>query len=45
MYLLNKYYNVDNNVTKRRDKELPFESCLSVIPDTVDTKCWPREIC
>ena len=27
------------------DKELPFESCLSLIPDTVDTKGWPREIC
>ena len=26
-------------------KELPFESCLSLIPDTVDTKGWPREIC
>ncbi|MDE5561899.1 MAG: hypothetical protein K2J00_08940 [Bacteroidaceae bacterium] len=24
--------------------ELPFESCLSLIPDTLDYNCWPREI-
>lgn len=24
--------------------ELPFESCLSLIPDTLDHNCWPRDI-
>lgn len=24
--------------------ELPFESCLSLIPDTLDPNCWPRSI-
>lgn len=25
-------------------KELPFESCLSLIPGTLDNNCWPRDI-
>jgi hypothetical protein len=29
----------------RGDAELPFESCLSLIPDTLDHNCWPRDIC
>lgn len=24
--------------------DLPFESCLSLIPDTLDYNCWPRDI-
>lgn len=24
--------------------DLPFESCLSLIPDTLDCNCWPRDI-
>ena len=26
------------------DKELPFESCLFIIPDTLDHNSWPRDI-
>ncbi|MDE6722136.1 MAG: hypothetical protein K2J84_08335 [Bacteroidaceae bacterium] len=31
--------------TRSKDHaELPFESCLSLIPDTLDHNCWPRDI-
>lgn len=31
--------------TSSKDQaELPFESCLSLIPDTLDHNCWPRDI-
>ena len=31
--------------TRSNDQaELPFESCLSLIPDTLDQNCWPRDI-
>lgn len=28
----------------REDRELPFESCLFIIPDTLDHNSWPRDI-
>lgn len=31
--------------TRSNDQaELPFESCLSLIPDTLDKNSWPRDI-
>lgn len=38
--------NVDHTLfsLSSDDAELPFESCLSLLPDTLDYNCWPRDI-
>ena len=38
------YVNDSLFVPAREDAELPFPACFSLIPDSLDCNCWPRNL-
>ena len=43
-FLREDYVDYTLFTSSKDQAELPFGSCLSLIPDTLDHNCWPRDI-